>query len=86
MVNDNARYSPVAVAETPTADAIVALGGAVEGPAPPRIALDLSDAADRVLHAARLYRAGKAPVVVISGGAIPWLGSDIPEDALPGLF
>jgi uncharacterized SAM-binding protein YcdF (DUF218 family) len=73
------RYPPVAVEDTPTADAIVVLGGGVSGPAPPRIAIDLSDAADRVLHAARLYRAGKAPVVVVSGGAIPWLGSDIPE-------
>ena len=73
------RYPPVAVDETPTADAIVILGGAVGGPEPPRITLDLSDAADRVLHAARLYRAGKAPVILLSGGAIPWLGSDIPE-------
>ena len=32
-----------------------------------------------MLHTARLYRAGKAPVVLISGGGIPWLGSDIPE-------
>ena len=73
------RYPPVAVEETPTADAIVVLGGAVGGPEPPRIALDLSDAADRVLHAARLYRARKAPVILLSGGAIPWLGSEIPE-------
>jgi uncharacterized SAM-binding protein YcdF (DUF218 family) len=51
----------------------------VAAPAPPRISIDLSDAADRVLHAARLYRAGKAPVVLVTGGAIPWLGSDIPE-------
>ncbi len=73
------RCPPVAVDATPTADAIVVLGGAVGGPEPPRITVDLTDAADRVLHAARLYRAGKAPVVVITGGAIPWLGSDIPE-------
>ena len=73
------RFPPVAIEATPTADAIVVLGGAVGGPEPPRITLDLTDAADRVLHAARLYRAGKAPVIVISGGAIPWLGSDIPE-------
>ena len=32
-----------------------------------------------MLHAARLYRAGKAPVILISGGHIPWLGSKIPE-------
>jgi uncharacterized SAM-binding protein YcdF (DUF218 family) len=73
------QYPPVAVEETPTAAVIVVLGGAVAGAAPPRITVDLSDAADRVLHAARLYRAGKAPVILISGGAIPWLGSDIPE-------
>jgi len=73
------QYPPLAVEETPTAGVIVVLGGGVTGPAPPRITLDLSDGADRVLHAARLYRAGKAPVVLISGGAIPWLGSDIPE-------
>jgi len=75
------RYPPVAVEETPTADAIVVLGGGVTGPAPPRISLDLSDGADRVLHGARLYRAGKAPVVLVTGGAIPWLGSDLPEAA-----
>jgi uncharacterized SAM-binding protein YcdF (DUF218 family) len=73
------QYPPVAVDATPTADAIVVLGGGVGGPEPPRITVDLSDAADRVLHAARMYRAGKAPVVLISGGAIPWLGSEIPE-------
>ena len=68
------QYPPVAVEETPTADVIVVLGGAVAGAAPPRITVDLSAAADRVLHAARLYRAGKAPVVLISGGAIPLVG------------
>jgi uncharacterized SAM-binding protein YcdF (DUF218 family) len=73
------RYPPLAVEATPTADAMVVLGGGVAVPAPPRITPDLSDAADRVLHAARLYRAGKAPVVLVSGGTIPWLGSDIPE-------
>ncbi|MDB4303295.1 YdcF family protein [Desulfosarcina sp.] len=73
------QYPPVSVEETPTADVIVVLGGAVGGPERPRITVDLSDATDRVLHTARLYRAGNAPVVLISGGGIPWLGSDIPE-------
>ena len=75
------QYPPVAVEATPTADAIVVLGGGVSGPAPPRITLDLSDAADRLLHAARLYRAGKAPLVLVTGGMIPWLGSELPEAA-----
>jgi uncharacterized SAM-binding protein YcdF (DUF218 family) len=73
------RYPPVAVEATPTTDAIVVLGGGVGGPAPPRITADLWDAADRILHAARLYRAGKAPVVVVTGGVMPWLDSDISE-------
>ncbi len=73
------QYPPLAVDATPSADVIVVLGGGVAGPTPPRLTLDLADAADRVLHAARLYRAGKAPVVLISGGTIPWLGSELPE-------
>ncbi len=76
------QYPPVAVAATPVADVIVVLGGAVGGAKPPRVVPDLSAAADRVLHAARLYRAGKAPVVLISGGNIPWLGSTMPEAKL----
>ena len=36
----------------------------------PRLEVDLTDAADRVLHAARLYRAGKAHIVIVTGGVI----------------
>jgi uncharacterized SAM-binding protein YcdF (DUF218 family) len=72
-------YPPVSVADTPDADAIIVLGGGLGSAAPPRISVDLGSAADRVLHAARLYRAGKAPLVIVSGGGIPWLGSGIPE-------
>jgi uncharacterized SAM-binding protein YcdF (DUF218 family) len=32
-----------------------------------------------VLHAARLYRAGKAPVVIVSGGRMPWSHSPLTE-------
>lgn len=72
---------PVPVHQTRAADAIVVLGGAMEGTAPPRLTEDMSDAADRVLHALRLYRAGKARFIVVSGGYIPWQGGDIPEAA-----
>lgn len=67
-----ARYPPAPVEEAPSADAIVTLGGSVSAPHPPRIYPDLNDAADRVWHAARLYRAGKAPFVIASGGTLPW--------------
>jgi len=67
------RYPPVAVAEVPTADAIVVLGGAMGVAAPPRLTPDLGAAADRVWHAARLYHAGKARHILLTGGALPWL-------------
>jgi uncharacterized SAM-binding protein YcdF (DUF218 family) len=55
----------------PAAPAIVVLGGAVEGTLLPwRAYPDLKAASDRVWHAARLYRAGKAPLIVLSGGTM----------------
>src|SRR4029453_10948431 len=50
------------------AEAIVVLGGGVQPAVPPRRAVELSDAGDRVLEAARLFREGRAPRVVASGG------------------
>jgi len=67
-----ARFPPTPVEAVPPADALVVLGGSVGVPRPPRVYPDLNDAADRVWHAARLYRAGKAPLVIASGGALPW--------------
>ena len=67
-----ARYPPMPVEQIPTADAVVILGGSVGAPRPPRVYPDLNEAADRVWHAARLYRAGKAPLLIASGGAQPW--------------
>lgn len=74
------RNMPVLVKWIPSADAIVVLGGAVAAEAPPeRLYPDLSAAVDRVWHAARLYQAGKAPLVLASGGNLPWSSIDRPE-------
>lgn len=55
----------------PPAAALVVLGGGVSGALPPwRPDPDLGASADRLWHAARLYHAGKAPVVVLSGGVV----------------
>jgi len=73
------QYLPVPVAQTPAADAIVVLGGGVGAAVPPRLYPHLKAGADRVLHAARLFAAGKAPFVIVSGGSIPFTGPKAPK-------
>ena len=73
------RYPPVAPQHSASADAIVVLGGCLAPERPPRLSAELVDSSDRLLHAARLYRAGKAPVVLASGGTVPWTSSSRPE-------
>lgn len=63
-------HAPVAVRHVPLAAAIVVLGGGVEGTSMPfsiSQAVDLGQSADRVWHGARLFRAGKAPMVILTG-------------------
>ena len=68
------HYAPLAVDALPTAEAVVVLGGGIS-PAPVEFPHpDLGAAADRVWHAARLYHAGKVPLIIASGGIIPWRG------------
>ncbi len=56
----------------PKAGAIVILGGSVRAPAAPRIWPEVTEAGDRVLYTARLYRQGAAPKVILTGGRIRW--------------
>jgi uncharacterized SAM-binding protein YcdF (DUF218 family) len=65
------RYPDIPVASLPSADAVVVLGGAVRPPEARGGLVDLGSSADRVWQAARLYKAGKAPLVVLSGGSDP---------------
>ncbi len=66
-------------AEPAQADAIVLLGGATRANVPPRSMTEMNEAGDRLTLAASLYRDGRAPLIVASGGAIDWLGSETPE-------
>ena len=52
----------------PRMPAMLVLGGGVEPPQHPGRLPHLNGAAARVWYAARLYKAGKAPLVVVSGG------------------
>ena len=88
----DAAYPPVPAESAPAADAIVVLGGgitcATNGVFPYP---DLYPAADRLWHAARLHRAGKAPRVLATGKT-PTLDSrpflldlGLPPDAVTAL-
>ncbi len=71
------QYLPIA--NLPNADAIVVLGGSVKPKIAPRPSVDLAESGDRVLYGAQLYREGKAPLVIMSGGRIDWKGGGPPE-------
>jgi len=64
------QYLPVA--EIPQADAIVILGGGTQPPQFPRPSPEVGEAGDRVIYGARLYREGKAPLALVTGGRLPW--------------
>lgn len=55
--------------QEPTAPAMVVLAGTMEASDAMRPWPNLGPAADRVWHASRLYAAGKAAVVLLSGGS-----------------
>ena len=60
------------IAALPSADAIVILGGAVDAPVPPWFPEpNLGAAADRIVFGAKLWHAGKAPLVFFTGGTPP---------------
>ena len=82
MASLEAQYPPRTMADMPAADVAIVLGGVIGQPEPPRVALDLTEASDRVLHAARLYRAGKVKRILVSAGNIPWAPAMRPEAEL----
>jgi uncharacterized SAM-binding protein YcdF (DUF218 family) len=67
------------VAELPEADAIVVLGGAFSSGNGHYTYPSASGSVDRYWHAARLFRAGKAPLIVLSGGRQPHLTAGATE-------
>jgi uncharacterized SAM-binding protein YcdF (DUF218 family) len=73
------EFQNIPQGELPKAEAIVVLGGATESAVPPRPWIEVSDAGDRVLYAAKLYREGKAPKLILSGGRVDWRPGSTPE-------
>ena len=64
----NEAYLPVFIEDSPRAEAIVVLAGDVSVPIPPRVESQIRG--NRLLHAARLYKAGKASLLITSGGNV----------------
>ncbi len=62
-------FSPVAAQNLPEADVIVLLGGAIRGEVSKDTLADMSGVGDRLIFAVAAYKAGKAPTVVVTGGA-----------------
>ena len=62
------QYPPTPIAQSPTADAIVLLAGDVSIPIPPRVESQVRG--NRSIHTLRLYRAGKAPLIIVTGGNV----------------
>lgn len=67
-LEDDYRARPME--DIPEADVIVVLGGGLGLPHPPRRHPHLGSGSDRLLHALRLYRAGKAPRMLLTGGNV----------------
>ena len=84
---ERAFFSTQSVEALPKVDAIVLLGGGI-GKCDEMTYPDMYEAADRVWHAARLWKAGKAPLVVVSGSndlesTVPLLVDfGVPRDAI----
>jgi uncharacterized SAM-binding protein YcdF (DUF218 family) len=76
------QYPAKAISEIPEAEVAIVLGGSIAQPLPPRVVADLTSASDRILHAARLYKAGKATRILVAAGNLPWLGFVKPEAEL----
>lgn len=65
------QAGPRLLTEAPVNAVAVVLGGGISGPRQPeRPDPDLGASADRVWHAARLYHAGKARHLLLSGGTV----------------
>ncbi|MGA2181777.1 MAG: YdcF family protein [Bryobacteraceae bacterium] len=78
-------YADVGVESAPQADAIVVLGGGVQAAAGRHKEPELAEAGDRIRKGAALYKAGKAPIILDSGGNIDFLdGAAEPEAVSAG--
>jgi len=60
--------------DLPQAEAIVVLGGGTRPRIAPRPWYEITEAGDRILYGSLLYKQGKAPLLIVTGGRAEWLG------------
>ena len=71
------EWQNLPTAELPQAEAIIVLGGGVKAALRPRPWVELGEAGDRIIYGSRLYRQGKAPLLILSGGRVDWKGGGL---------
>lgn len=71
----------VTVENAPVEPVIIVLGGFLNGTTAARPHPTFSHSADRLLQGFRLYRAGKAPLILISSGIVPIYGASTESEA-----
>jgi uncharacterized SAM-binding protein YcdF (DUF218 family) len=59
--------------DLPKVPAIVLLGGCTRPAVAPRTTVEVSGAGDRIIHAARLFKQGLAPVIISTGGKLSFV-------------
>jgi uncharacterized SAM-binding protein YcdF (DUF218 family) len=73
-------YPALSIDALQKADAVVVLGGYLHSPGGQHAAAELMDASDRLRVAAQIFRANKAPIVLLTGGNVPMFSDTaIPE-------
>jgi len=81
-------WPPQLAENAPSADAIILLGGGMNSATNVVPYANIGSAADRVWHAARLYKAGKAPIIIATGYGAPecermfLLDLGVPQEAI----
>jgi uncharacterized SAM-binding protein YcdF (DUF218 family) len=75
------EWQNIPTGDLPKAEAIILLGGATRSKSYPRTGVDLGERSDRIVYAAQLYKQGKAPLIIISGGRIDWKDYGDPESS-----
>jgi uncharacterized SAM-binding protein YcdF (DUF218 family) len=76
------QYPETTIEKLPKAQAIIVLGGSIAFPNSDHKEIELTDSSDRILKASRLYKAQKAPIILMSGGNIDFLGtSNLPPES-----